>query len=247
MIIIDLQQLMLSNFAMGAKKYKIVEFSDDLFRHMVLKSIRSNLMKFKTQYGNLVIASDGYKYWRKDLFPNYKWKRRDQREKDDIDWNAVYASINKIRDEVREWFPYPLINLPHVEADDIIATLVFNNKEPIMIVSSDQDFIQLQLAGTVNQYDPRQKKLIKHDHPRCYMFEHIIRGDRGDGIPNIKSPDSCFVDGKRQFNLSKVEVESWVNTLDFRTEEGSKDYPASQIFEGEMLRNWHRNKALIDL
>jgi hypothetical protein len=80
-----------------------------------------------------------------------------------------------------------------------------------------------------------------------YLFEHIIRGDRGDGIPNIKSPDNTFVDGKRQFNLAKTDLERWVIALDNSTDPGSKDYPASQLFEGEMLRNWHRNRALIDL
>lgn len=243
MIILDLQQIMLSNLMVGVQKHEIEDFSDDLFRHMVLNSIRSNLTKFRSTYGDLVIASDGIKYWRKDVFPNYKWHRQGDREKrEKIDWSAVFESINKIRDELRDNFSYPVINLPHVEADDIIATLILNNTEDkYLILSADKDFVQLQVNPKVAQYDPIRKKAVKIDNPREYLLEHVIRGDRGDGIPNIRSGDDVFVNGQRQSVISKANAEKWIDFL-------SKDEDSStQIFPNEVYRNWCRNRDLIDL
>ena len=35
------------------------------------------------------------------------------------------------------------------------------------------------------------------------LREHIIRGDKGDGVPNIHSEDDSFVEGKRQRPIVK--------------------------------------------
>lgn len=243
MILLDIQQIMLSNLMMGMQKHEVTVVGDHLFRHMILNSIRFNLVKFRHLYGNLVIASDGGKYWRRDIFPNYKWHRKDAREKDAIDWDTVFASMNRIRDEIRDNFSYPLINIEGIEADDIIATLVMEvakQQEPILILSSDKDFIQLQQYAGVKQYNPVKKVFVEHDNPKRYLAEHIIKGDRGDGIPNIKSNDSCFVDGNRQNRVTAKDLDKWVHMIGWGE-------PPENIFQGEVLRNWHRNQSLVDL
>lgn len=244
MIILDLQQIMLSNLMMGMQKHEVTTVGDHLLRHMILNSIRYNLVKFRNLYGNLVIASDGGKYWRKEIFPNYKWHRNEAREKDAINWELVFESMNRIRDEIRDNFNYPLINIEGVEADDIIAVLaidqVTNHNQGVLILSSDKDFVQLQSTPGITQFDPVRKKAVEHENPKRYLYEHIIKGDRGDGIPNIKSNDNCFVEGNRQNRIQTKDLDKWVDMLLWGEEPDA-------VFNGEILRNWHRNRNLVDL
>ena len=175
------------------------ELEEDLFRHMALNTIRNINSKFRNEYGELVIACDSYKYWRRDYFPYYKAHRKRDREQSNIDWETVFDYFKKIKTELRENFPYKFIEVENAEADDVIATLVQKIQDKkFLIVSSDKDFQQLQYLPNVDQWDPMQNKFVKCSDPLEYLMDHIFTGDRGDGIPNILSADETFVEGLRQ-------------------------------------------------
>jgi 5'-3' exonuclease len=200
---------------------------------MALNTLRSINVKFRNEWGDLVIAVDSIRYWRKEFFPQYKAARRKARAKSDMDWPAIFACMNNIKSELQEFFPYKYIEIEGAEADDIIATICQNVDEKILIVSGDKDFKQLQTNSNVKQYDPVNKKWIKTSSPKSFLHEHILKGDAGDGIPNVMSPDNTFVLGERQKRLTKKYIAM------FDGEE--KDIPF------EILDNYYRNKALIDL
>lgn len=240
MIIIDFNQIMISNIMSQVGTHTNAQIEEGLVRHMVLNTIRSIRQKF-IGHGELVIASDNRKYWRREIYSHYKANRKKAREATDTDWQAIFDCLNKIRNELYEFFPYRVINVERAEADDIIGTLCMKfgtvmGGEKIVIVSGDKDFVQLQTFGNVEQYDPVNKKLISHPAPDRFLMEHIMKGDRGDGIPNFLSSDDCLVTGERQKSLQKAKLESWVgkNPLDFCTTE-------------TMLRGYKRNEQLIDL
>jgi 5'-3' exonuclease len=117
--------------------------------------------------------------------------------------------LAKFKIELKENFPYKVIDVEGAEADDIIGTLipVYSPHEKILILSSDGDFLQLQKYQNVKQYNPAQKKYIKSDNPLLELKEKIIRGDKGDGIPNIFSPSDCFVRDLRQKPITKGVLE----------------------------------------
>ena len=101
------------------------------------------------------------------------------------------------------------------EADDIIGTLVpiYARDQKILILSSDGDFLQLQQYGSnVKQYNPSQKKYVKSENPILELKEKIIRGDKGDGIPNMFSPSDCFVRDLRQKPITKVILDKYLYT-----------------------------------
>jgi hypothetical protein len=107
-----------------------------------------------------------------------------------------------------------------------------------MIVSSDKDFIQLQKYNNVKQFSPIQKKAVVDKNPRTYLFNHIMRGDSGDGIPNILSKDNTFVsDDAKQTPLRQTRIDDWLDKSD-----NLKDSMAEEVY-----RNYQRNKTLIDL
>jgi len=242
MILLDLNQVMISNLMMqpGIASGGIDE---NLIRHMVLNSIRMYNVKFKDEYGDLVICADDKKYWRKDLFPYYKAARKKSREESPYDWNLIFETLNRVRDEIRENFPYKVIQIDKTEADDVIGTICTNygvelrnsQSEKILILSSDKDFMQLQKFANVDQYSPMAKKFLKTSEPIKFLKEHIIKGDRGDGIPNILSSDDTFITEARQKPVTEKKLNTWVAQK------------PEDFCDASMLRNYQRNESLIDL
>jgi len=240
MIILDYNQVAISNLMMQLSHD---ELNEDLVRHMILNSIRMYKQKFSKDYGELVIACDDKNYWRKDIFPYYKAHRKEDRKQSTHDWNKIFEILNKIREELKEHFPYRVIQVNRAEADDIIGVLVrqygvyLNNEdtEKVLILSGDKDFGQLQKYMNVDQYSPVLKKWIRIADPRRFLREHIMKGDRGDGIPNFLSGDSTIISKQRQKPLASKKLDGWV------------DLEPEQFCDTEMLRNYKRNEALVDL
>lgn len=242
MIIIDFNQICISNLYAQIGNHTNVEIEPDLLRHMVLNMIRGLRSKFKDEYGEIIIACDDRNYWRKEIYPYYKANRKKAREASDMDWNKVFDAFNSIRSELKQFFPYRVIQVEHAEADDIIATLAYeygiqlvtSSDEKIMILSGDKDFIQLQKFANVEQFDPVKKRNITSNDPEQYLFEHILKGDAGDGVPNVLSNDDVFVVRSRQKPLTKKTVDKLSTT------------PKSE-WDAVVARNFARNKAMIDL
>ena len=234
MIIIDMNQITVASLMMHLNMTKSKEPDENIVRHMILNSVRMYRTQFTEEYGEVVLAYDSKHYWRRDFFPNYKASRRKGREKSDLDWDAIFEVLNKIKAEFKDNLPYKYLEVYGAEADDIIATLVKNKKEPIMIVSGDKDFIQLQKYSDVNQFSPILKKYVNGYNPDTYIKEHILRGDTSDGVPNVLSPDNTFVDGLRQKPLTKKKIENWLDA-------NIDDLP------DEVKRNYQRNETLISL
>ena len=239
MILVDLNQVMISNLMVQIGGQKNVELDEGLFRHMILNSLKAARKKFNGSFGELVICCDDKNFWRRQRFEYYKANRKKYREQSDIDWSNVFNILNKVRDEIDTYFPYKVIRVSTAEADDIIATLVkLNHEEATLILSGDKDFIQLHKYPKVKQYDPVHKRWIKDKDPSRYLIEHIARGDRGDGIPNYISSDSCFVNGTRQKPLRA----KYLSKL-----EGTVDQVENSFEDEEEKRGWIRNRMLIDL
>lgn len=237
MIIVDLSQVMLSNLMMQLGNHTNAQVEENMVRHMVLNGIRSYNQKFSSEYGDIIIACDNTNYWRKQIFPYYKANRKKNQEKSELDWKSIFDCMNKIRAELKEFFPYKVIDIESAEADDVISTLVkeFNSTEKILILSGDKDFIQLHRFNNVKQYDPTRKKWITHNDPNKYCIEHVLKGDSGDGVPNVLSNDNCFVVGERQKPLTQKKIDALI-------ELGIDD-----TFDHPLYKNYWRNKRLIDL
>ena len=229
--LVDFSQIVIGSFMMASK------FSDadiDTVRPAVLNTLRIYRTKFVSEFGELILCCDDRKTWRKDIFPNYKASRKKTRAATSIDWEKLYECLNQLKEEFTEWFPYKLIQVEKAEADDIIAILVELINERSLILSSDKDFVQLHKFN-VRQYSPIQKKFVEGD-PKWSLHEKIIKGDVGDGVPNIMSDDNVFVDeGRRQKPITKKKVDAWY------------ELKPDMYCSSEMLRNYNRNKQLVDL
>lgn len=241
MILVDLNQVLLGGLVAQLNSQKGVKLDESLVRHMILNTIRYNIKQFR-QYGEVVLCADNRRYWRKDYFPFYKAGRKKAREKSDLDWHLIFDMLAKFKVELKENFPYRVLDVEGAEADDIIGTLAprLIQSENVLILSSDGDFLQLQQYNGKNkfeikQYNPSLKKYIKSENPTLELKEKIIRGDKGDGIPNVFSPSDCFVRDLRQKPITKGLLEKLLSN-------------SHEDWEDEVAKaGFKRNETLIDL
>ena len=234
MIIVDINQIMISNLMVQINGRQAVDLNEEFVRHMILNSLRAHNKKFRKEYGQMVIACDSSNVWRRQAFPNYKAGRKANRAKSEHDWEFIFDVLAKIKKEIKDFLPYKVIAVDTAEADDIIAALCRRIKEKILILSGDKDFIQLH-NEKIRQYNPVLNKFVgKDENPSLYIREHILKGDRSDGIPNILSDDNVFIEGRRQTPLTKKKIEAWVNEV-------------VPTFNDVQQKNYERNRQLIDL
>ena len=245
MILIDFTQIAIGSLMVAINRGG-QEVDDTLVRHLVLNNLRYYRSRFTEKYGELVICCDSKHYWRRDYFPNYKANRKKDRESSGYDWDFIFTTLNSVRDEIKEYFPYKVIEIYGAEADDIIAILTkqVQDDPDNIIISSDKDFIQLH-GLHVKQYSPVSKKLIDNTNPLEYLREHIIKGDRSDGVPNVLSPDDTFTESKRQKPIRKTMLITLTEAMD--KWEPKDLFQLAKCNRDTWVRNWQRNETLIDL
>ena len=234
-----MNQISLASVMMHLNITKRDSVEPGMVRHMILNSLRMYRQSFFEEYGELVICYDSKHYWRRDYYPEYKASRKKTRDSSGHDWDDIFEFLNMMKEEIKDNFPYKVLEVYGAEADDIIATLCheleFDNGKTL-ILSGDKDFVQLQKYRNVTQYSPITKKFVNGIDPNEYLYEHILKGDTGDGVPNVLSPDNTFVDGLRQRPLSKKKISEWAGPMCEHV-----------LPNDEVKRNYQRNKKLIDL
>ena len=211
MILVDLNQVLISNLMAQVRGKADVKPNKEMIRFMVLNSLRGINVKFKEEYGDMVLCSDAGDPWRRDFFPLYKHSRKAARQDGPFDWDNIFNIITEIKNEVKENFPYKVMYVANSEADDLIATICkLQEEDKYLIVSGDKDFIQLHHYGNVYQWSPLLKGFIgEQEDPIKFLREQIIKGDRSDGVPNILSDDDVFKKGERQKPIKKAQLEEW--------------------------------------
>jgi hypothetical protein len=250
MILVDYSQVALSAILSFQRELKGTESEvKNLIRHVTLSTIKSFKKKYGKDYGDIIICCDGRKYWRRDFFPHYKAGRKKAREASDLDWGLIFDTLSEMRDDLAKHFPYKVMHIERCEADDIIAALtkyaqenelvqegLVEESQKILILSSDKDFKQLQLYPNVKQWSPMQKKYVTATQREIieYKIEHIVKGDSGDGIPNIFSKDDVFVVGERQRVVTAKRLQEFI------------DNGFIACKNDEERRNWKRNIVLVD-
>lgn len=183
---------------------------EGFLRHLILNSILGARKKFKDY--ETILCIDGRDYWRKEIFPYYKAHRAKAREASTFDWSTFFKQRTGILNEIKNVFPYKVLEIPTAEADDIIGVLATEATIPTIIYAEDGDFNQLARNPNVRLYSPIKKK-FKPDLTLWevdeFLFEKLCRGDSGDGIPNILSPGNAIYEKIRQSPISAKKINTW--------------------------------------
>jgi 5'-3' exonuclease len=240
MQLLDFSQLGVSTI-LGVGKEPTNEYyltNEQLCKHLIYNKIRAYNQKFSNQYGDMVICLEGKNNWRYESFQYYKHNRKTTKAEDVETWTELYRVLEATVNDLIEFFPFAVLRVNRTEADDVLATLARYINEPNIIISSDKDFMQLLSLPHVSQYDPRTEAMKKLDvTPEQYILEHVLGGDRSDGIPNILSPDNFFLcaDGVRQKSITKKYKEEFIGRL------------KNKELTNEEVKNFKRNSKLINL
>lgn len=234
MVILDLNHLVIVAFFSAIKNHTNTEFNEGNIIRLGLDMIGEVNKKFSKNYGDTVIACDSSRSWRREFFPYYKASRKKTRDLSEVEWPKIFKGIDCLKQDLKQYFPYRTIEIEGAEADDVIATISKNSKEKVLIVSADKDFLQLQYLPHISQYDYKHQRWLEEKNPELFLHNHILKGDSGDGIPNVLSADNCLVVGVRQTVLTEKRKAKLLEE-NFQVQETHKYH-----------RNYIRNKTLID-
>ncbi|MEK0085502.1 DNA polymerase I [Benzoatithermus flavus] len=161
------------------------------FTNMLFK-----LMQERPQDDLVVVFDHGRTSFRNDLYDQYKANREEPPEE-------LRPQFKLVRDAARA-LGLPVIELEGYEADDLIASYVKKAREagePVVIVSSDKDLMQLVGDG-VEMWDPMKQKPIGRAEviekfgvgPELVRDALALIGDASDnvpGVPGIGPKNAC--------------------------------------------------------
>lgn len=222
----------------------------DMLEYLVFNSISSLL--FKERVNEVILALDS-KSWRKLIYPNYKADRKKKKEESKINWDEFHNWKHNFLDEVKNNLPFKVLYINKAEADDIIGTLVLNDRlKDCVIVSMDSDY--LQLCNKCRIYNPIKKEYRTPVNPEKFLFEAAVLGQKKDYISNSRTPLD-WPDWKKrppfgEKGLEKLllnnELDSFLDTeisYFFKNEETQEEY-SSTILPRKL---YELNLKLIDL
>lgn len=241
MIVIDVSSIA---YSMVHVLSKDEEITIDLLRHGILYRISNILSSLKVGVSReIVIACDSKTNWRKEEFKHYKANRKKNRDKtaSKIDWDKFFSDFTQILDELKKEFKlFTVLKVDYAEADDIIATMC-ELKKNVIIVSTDKDFKQLCMRyEKVRLYSPATNKYI--DDFEYDLYEHIIKGDKDDGIPHVLNKSDAFVTEEKRTTLSQKKR---LTLMDFRYNMDNCIIKDADMVE--VKRRIAENDKLIDL
>lgn len=126
----------------------------------ILRDVLELERMYKTQ--TIAFCFDSRESLRKSVYPEYKAKRQEVRNAESDDKKQIrqdmYTQLNVLPGLLREAGCRNLFRVTGYEADDLVASIVQNDRESeFVICSSDADCFQLLEQGRVSQWLPVAK------------------------------------------------------------------------------------------
>lgn len=203
------------------KKDSNGNYNFDLYKNVFIFKVfeELSLLKNKFQADDVIICVDAGNYWRKDVWKGYKHKRKEQRDKTAVDWVKAQKANKEIIQMLHNT-SFKVIEVPKSEGDDIVFILseyLALKGEDVVIYSSDHDFIQclehnnVKFWRTTRTQGMQNSKFYELNEGELVhiILDHVIGGDSGDGINNIKGYSRFSSKFKEKYpNKTELEVYS---------------------------------------
>jgi 5'-3' exonuclease len=182
----------------------------------------------ETEATSMILAMEGKKCWRYEVFDQYKSHRKEEKAKAKMDFETYYPMFDSFCSLLRQYMPNIYqIKVPRAEGDDVVASITkhLTPDYDVICVSTDRDFYQLLKYNGYKQYNPIKRQYVQVINPERYLLEKIVVGDKGDGIPHVKPKVSV----KTAAAIVEAGLDDWLRN------------------ESQQIRdNFERNKLLID-
>lgn len=180
-----------------------------------LRMLIANLKRIGIDYEDtIILAKDSpMGSWRRDIVPEYKANRKENREKQENNdwWHEMFREIDDMNNKIVMAFPYHLVTLPKVEADDIasVACRAFPDKE-VVLISSDSDWTMLLAYPNVKVMSIITKKYKEIENPAKVLHDKIMKGDVADNL--IGKPKTEIDLEKRRKVVNLLELPQDIET-----------------------------------
>ena len=213
----------------------------------------------ETNPTRVIIAYDGAggSQRRRKLCPEYKSNRKPGKRI--TRWDA-FKNASEEKDAMKiqfsrlieylDFLPINVISIDRIEADDTIAYITNELvKEEVIIMSADQDFIQL-VDNRVTVWSPIKKKfytpqLVMKDYgvpAHNFLMYKVLMGDKSDNLEGVKGLGPKKLPKIVPDLLSQNSLD-----LDFILEHASKGEEPMHKKIVESIDQLHLNKELMDL
>ena len=212
-----------------------------LWRYLTFNSIYKGLQIHKNAT-EVLLCFDDNRSWRKTFFPRYKENRKKTRDKQDkINWPELFDEFNSFAYDIKKYLPFKLLKIRQAEADDTIGVLCLDKitDDNVVVISNDEDYLQLLTQKNVKIYNPGKMEYSTHDDPEMFIVGKSLLGQAKDNIFNIKTPSNWGLtpetEGKRKPGFGPVALKK---VMDYGWEKWLKDNKLEDRFK--------RNKILMD-
>ena len=254
-LLIDFSQLVITavtgSFKTEQEQSELTKFQ---VKAVVLGSLKDVLKKYKQKYPNVIICCDNatIPYYKRTISPFYKAHRSKSREDSKLNWEMIFSTSKELIQDLKENFCYQVIDIPGLEADDIIgylATKGNTGEYHSMIVSSDGDFTQLHSKYTKQYSFIHGKQIEPKTTAFGDMITKIIKGDKKDSVSPVKCPSDFYYNqnmGQSELNEQKRAPSIKQSELDLYIKAGSIPEVA-KLLSTDLYERLNENVKLIDL
>lgn len=217
-----------------------------LWRYNIFNSIYQSLWK-QNSVKEMIIAVDDRSSWRKSYFKRYKESRKKQRDKSDVNWKELFEELNTLVSDLKHYMPFKVIKIRSAEADDIIGVLATVLEDNCVVISNDEDYLQL-ISDRVKVYNPGKKEYSECADPQGFIKMKSFMGQKKDDIFNIITPDDWGqtekTEGKRKPGFGEVAYQKVIKE---GTEQWlEKKHINKHYGEIDVKANLKRNRILMD-
>ena len=148
----------------------------------------------KIEPDNVVFFWDSKQNKRKEIYPDYKKRNKDQTEEEKKEWEAAFQQFNQISQSILPQLGlYNNFHQKGYESDDLIAQYTMNKskKEEIYVATSDDDMLQLleycSILNLGKDIIMTKTKFIEEYelHPEQWASVKKIAGCNSDNVPGV--------------------------------------------------------------
>ena len=181
-LIIDCNVLLMSSVFVWRKNKKVP------ISYFLLLQLFKYVKMFKPE--SIYVAADKGGSWRKEIYSEYKANRKPFRDSfPDIDWQKVFKEYNTLLNNLQSFTPIKVVQIEHIEGDDVISYICRYMQGKKVIVTKDKDITQLLVLPNVSVVIPAKKGKVNvyNSLENNVVEDKIKNGDKSDNIPKAKS------------------------------------------------------------
>lgn len=202
-----------------------------LWKYFIVDSIYKSL--FKGDVNEVILAVDDKKSWRKLYWERYKESRKGKRDSSKIDWDLFHSAYRELTEEIQYTLPFKVLLVENAEADDVIGILATKDKGEYVVISNDEDYLQL-VSDRVKLYNPNKMTFMECEDTENFIVMKCLTGQPKDDIFNIKTSLDWPL-GKRKPGFGEVSAKKVIAG-------GYKEW----LVENNLVERFNVNRTLID-